>query len=101
MDADIKRSSDTDKDMNSLFPKAEEVKRKIGRPKKEDTSTVSQVEEVEESIPPVVYNSDSEVWKQAMFVIMENFMVKSPVDIVRCIPAADEFLRVFKERWDV
>lgn len=111
LDADERKAQATDADMALIFPKPTELpKRKAGRPRKievtiddddsdsTETQTSSDVETAT-AVPDVAY-TEKMIWKEAMFVAMTNFQVRSADGIAKCVPIADEFLNIYNERWE-
>lgn len=97
-DVDIKKANETDALMGQIFPAPlEKPKNKGGRPKRVRHNSTEGVAPREGSPTPVL--SDAVLWEKAMLCIMQNYQVRSPSDVSKCVPAADEFVRLYKEKW--
>ncbi len=99
LDADVKKMNETDADMALIFPNPLDapIKKKAGRPRKvvEVTPDPSTNE-----IPLEDNYFDKKLWKEAMLIAMKNYAVKHPNELVKCVPIADEFVRLYNERWE-
>lgn len=96
-DVDIKKANETDTLMGQIFPSPlEKPKNKGGRPKRQRprSTEVSSIGDV-----PAPAMLDAVLWEKAMLCIMQNYQVRSPSDVSKCVPAADEFVRLYKEKW--
>lgn len=109
LDAEERKAQETDAEMALIFPKpTEPPKRKAGRPRKievviddePETDSVSNDVEVSATAVPDVAYTEKMIWKEAMFVAMTNFQVRSADGIAKCVPIADEFLNIYTERWE-
>ena len=84
-DQDDMRASATDKLLNAKFDaleKANQVKRGPGRPKKDDSSEKAK-----------------QLWHDAMMTTMASFQVKAPTQLDACSKIADEYVRLFNEKF--
>lgn len=82
-DAEQRRAQSTAIQLNERFA----VKRSAGRPRK--------VEQVVQSAKV----TDDILWREAMLVAMRNRDIKAPTQLRTCTEIADEYIKMFKERF--
>ena len=89
IDPETRRDQETAKVFAERFnPPVDKVneKRPVGRPRKE--------------VIPVVTVFERDLFIKALFVIMSNFQVRAANDVAKCVPAAEEAVRIVMEKYE-
>ena len=82
-DTELRRAQTTSEQLNAQFADNKTVE------KTADKTATKTVEGIK----------DSDLWREAMLAVMGAYQAKTPSTVRACIPAAEEYVKIFKERF--